>query len=153
MGWARNRRRQLPRLAWCYGDAGIAAALLVAARSVHEEEWEQQALEITRRAMERSPKLRACRMLRVCVMAQPVSGTSLIASFRQPAKKVSVRRRVTGLNNLSCNVRARALPVFQLIGLPAESQEEYREDRIGILEGAAGIALALLAAVTDIEPS
>src|SRR5262249_7468621 len=41
------------RLAWCYGDAGVAAALLLAARSVEEKSWEQEALGIARRAAAR----------------------------------------------------------------------------------------------------
>ena len=35
---------------------------------------------------------------------------------------------------------------------PNDGQEEYWDDQVGILEGAAGIALALLAATTEIEP-
>jgi lantibiotic modifying enzyme len=44
---------QSSRLAWCYGDLGIAAALLWAARSTGEAEWEAEALEIARRAARR----------------------------------------------------------------------------------------------------
>src|SRR5262249_22105304 len=41
------------RLAWCYGDPGIAAALLGAARCVAEPAWEAAALAIARRAAQR----------------------------------------------------------------------------------------------------
>ena len=41
------------RLAWCYGDAGIAAALLSAARCAREPSWERKALEIASRAARR----------------------------------------------------------------------------------------------------
>src|SRR6516162_7349572 len=43
------------RLAWCYGDPGVAAALLGAARCVAEPAWESAALAIARRATERPP--------------------------------------------------------------------------------------------------
>jgi hypothetical protein len=36
------------RLAWCYGDLGLAATLLMAARTVGEASWEREALEIAR---------------------------------------------------------------------------------------------------------
>ncbi len=41
------------RSAWCYGDPGVAAALLVAARCAGEPAWEREALQIARRAAER----------------------------------------------------------------------------------------------------
>src|SRR5262249_41491357 len=41
------------RLAWCYGDPGIAVALLSAARLVAEPEWEHAALVIARQAAQR----------------------------------------------------------------------------------------------------
>ena len=44
------------RLAWCYGDAGIAAALLSAARGAREPSWERKALEIASRAARRAPE-------------------------------------------------------------------------------------------------
>ncbi|MGB9181732.1 MAG: lanthionine synthetase C family protein, partial [Pyrinomonadaceae bacterium] len=49
-----NIKRKSARLAWCYGDAGIASALLVAARCVKEPEWEREALKIARHAASRS---------------------------------------------------------------------------------------------------
>lgn len=44
---------KLARAAWCYGDPGIAAALLVTARAVGEPVWEQQG-----RGRDRSLQLR-----------------------------------------------------------------------------------------------
>src|SRR5262249_56737890 len=41
------------RLAWCYGDPGVAAALLGAARSVAEPAWGREARAIARRAARR----------------------------------------------------------------------------------------------------
>src|SRR5262249_45699611 len=38
------------RLAWCYGDLGLAAALLVSARCSHREDWEAEAISIARNA-------------------------------------------------------------------------------------------------------
>ena len=38
------------RLAWCYGDAGVAAALFLAAQCVGEHEWRRQALDVAHKA-------------------------------------------------------------------------------------------------------
>ena len=43
------------RLGWCYGDLGIATALLCAARCVGEPAWESDALDIALRAAQRPP--------------------------------------------------------------------------------------------------
>lgn len=50
-----ENKPSLARLAWCYGDPGVAAALLLAARAVGEPAWQQAALTIARRAARRPP--------------------------------------------------------------------------------------------------
>ncbi len=47
------------RLAWCYGDLGIATTLLMAARTVGEASWEREALEIARFAAGRREETEA----------------------------------------------------------------------------------------------
>src|SRR6185295_8083850 len=41
------------RLAWCYGDPGVAAALMTAARHAGERAWESAALDIARESAAR----------------------------------------------------------------------------------------------------
>src|SRR5262249_52458102 len=41
------------RLAWCYGDPGVASALLCAARHVTEPDWERAAVVIAHQAARR----------------------------------------------------------------------------------------------------
>jgi hypothetical protein len=45
--------REPARLAWCYGDPGVAVSLLWTARCVNEPAWEREALSIARRAAQR----------------------------------------------------------------------------------------------------
>jgi len=59
-----GRQSEGCRLAWCYGDAGLAAALFLAARCVGEESWEQEALAIARGAAARDTK--ACGVVDAC---------------------------------------------------------------------------------------
>ncbi|HRG96597.1 MAG TPA: lanthionine synthetase C family protein, partial [Polyangiaceae bacterium] len=42
------------RVAWCYGDPGIAAALLIAARAAREPAWAQAAIRVARSAASRA---------------------------------------------------------------------------------------------------
>src|SRR6185436_12774096 len=41
------------RLAWCYGDPGVSAALMTAARHARKTAWETAALDIARKAAQR----------------------------------------------------------------------------------------------------
>jgi class I lanthipeptide synthase len=41
------------RLAWCYGDPGVAAVLALAGRSFGREDWEREAVAVARRAAKR----------------------------------------------------------------------------------------------------
>jgi lantibiotic modifying enzyme len=41
------------RLAWCYGDLGVSAALMVSARALQRADWEAAALEVARAAAKR----------------------------------------------------------------------------------------------------
>src|SRR5262249_1489457 len=50
---ARGLRPAPSRLAWCYGDPGVAAALLVAARALKEPALERTALGVALRAAAR----------------------------------------------------------------------------------------------------
>jgi hypothetical protein len=44
------------RLAWCYGDLGVAVTLLLAARTVGEPDWEREALAAARACARRPPE-------------------------------------------------------------------------------------------------
>ncbi|MEM7351265.1 MAG: lanthionine synthetase C family protein, partial [Acidobacteriota bacterium] len=46
---------QASRLAWCYGDLGLAASLLLAARGAARSDWEEQAVRIASASAQRPP--------------------------------------------------------------------------------------------------
>lgn len=140
------------RLAWCYGDAGVSAALLLAARCVNNSAWEDEALAIARRAATREPESAGVMDAGICHGA---AGLAHIfnrlfhatgdESFRKAARywfesTLALRRPGEGIAG------------FSAYRAPIDGQEEFWEDQVGILEGAAGIALALLAATTKVEP-
>ncbi len=139
------------RCAWCYGDPGVAAALLGAARRAGRPEWEEAARGIARTAA-------AVRERRDDVIdAQFCHGAAGIAH-------VFLRlHRATGDGALADAARywfERALgmrrPGHGLAGFRTWTYERTREgewmDDPRLLTGIAGTGLALLGAVADLEP-
>jgi len=139
------------RVAWCYGDAGLSAALLIAARSVGNSAWEDEAINIVRRAALRAPESAGVVDAGLChgaaglahiynrmfqATGDPLFKESSVFWFE---RTLALRRPGQGVAGFSA---------FR----PDEDGNEGWVDDPGILTGAAGIALSLLSATTDIEP-
>ena len=140
------------RSAWCYGDPGIACALLIAARATGSQAWEREALAIGRTAVQRPPEhagiLDAC----VCHGAaglghlfnrifQRTGDEAFERASRFWFERVlDTRRPGQGIAGFS-TWKGGTGPGAGWIVQP------------GFLDGAAGIALALLAAATSLEPA
>jgi len=119
------------RLAWCYGEPGIAAALLVAARAASEPEWERESLAVALASLERP------------LEQSGVADSGLCHGAAGLGHLYNRLYQLTGEERLRAGARfwfGRALAFDR----PAEP---------GFLEGEAGVGLALLAAATDIEPA
>jgi lantibiotic biosynthesis protein len=143
--------RQPARLAWCYGDAGVAAALLVAARAVGEPAWEKVSLRIALHAAART------------VAAAGVVDGGLCHGAAGVAHVFHRIYRVTGEKRIGAAARAwfeRALAMRKpgqgfggfLAYVPGQGRLGWR-GRPGFLTGSAGITLALLAATTHADPA
>jgi hypothetical protein len=137
--------REPARLAWCYGDAGVAAALLVAARAAGEPAWTRAARRIGRRAAARS-----------------VTGSGVVdaglchgaAGVAHAFHRIALATRDAGLAAASRAWFARALAMrrgrggfagFSAYLSDAAGAPGWSADP-GFLTGAGGVALALLAA-------
>lgn len=140
------------RLAWCYGDAGIAAAFLAAARLAGRLDWEQEALAIARRAAERPIEGAGIRDAGLCHGAfglahlfnrlHQATGDDL---FAQTA-------RVWIREGLRFHEPGRGVAGFAAWDAREGGDPTWRPDS-GFLTGSAGIGLALLAAATPHEPA
>jgi lantibiotic modifying enzyme len=142
--------RRPSRLAWCRGDPGIAAALAVAARCTGEDDW-----------------LRAARRVALVAAARPFEGSGVRdAGLCHGAAGVGhlLGRvyRATGDTRLGVAarawlMRAVAMRTDRVYGWKTDSPlrgEGAREGTTpGLLMGAGGIALALLAATGDADAS
>lgn len=132
-------------LAWCYGDPGVAAALAVAARATGEERWQRKAVRLAVRSAEREPA------------GERIDDASLCHGAAGLAQVFSRLHEWTGEPRLEAAAREwvdRTLAMRDLhqkfAGYPFAGQNEDGTTSLsaapGLLEGAAGVALSLLAA-------
>jgi lantibiotic modifying enzyme len=134
------------RLAWCHGDLGIAAALLVAARGAGEPAWEAEALRIARAAAGHSNDATYSPDAGICHGAggnghvfnrlfQATGDESLGEAARYwLSRALTFHRPGTGIGG------------YQM------TQKGVGYDHPGFRVGSSGIGLALLAAVSPVEP-
>jgi class I lanthipeptide synthase len=139
------------RLAWCYGDLGIAAALLAAARFAAEPAWEREALAIARAAAARPPATAGVPDAGLCHGAAGVAHlfNRLFQASGEPALAAAARTWFG--EALALRRPGEGIGGYRLLTADEHGALAWR-DEPGFLQGAAGIALALLAAATPVEP-
>jgi hypothetical protein len=139
------------RLAWCYGDPGIAATLLYAARAIGMEEWESTALQIAAHAASAEPEDAGVRDAGLCHGAFGLAHLYNRIHQAGGGELFADAARLWYRLGLEMRKPEGGIAGFEAWwpGLGAESGWEAEP---GFLTGAAGIGLALLAAVTPVEP-
>jgi hypothetical protein len=139
------------RLAWCYGDPGIAAALLGAARCVAEPAWEAAALAIARRATQRPFDQSGVRDAGLCHGSAGLAHlfNRMFQATGEPW--LGEAARVWFERTLSMRRPGRGIGGYETWQPDAAGSPAWPPDP-GLLNGSTGIALALLAATTSIEP-
>jgi lantibiotic modifying enzyme len=152
-----NHEVRPSRLAWCYGDPGIALALLGAARAAGEPEWERQALATARVAAAR-PRDQggvvdgslchgAAGLLHLYNRLYQATGdplwktealawTERLLAQREPGEGIAGWRSWRPVGEITY-----------------PNPELGWANDPGFLTGAAGIGLALLGAVSPVEPA
>lgn len=140
------------RLSWCYGDPGTAAALLVAARAVGEPAWEREAIALALAAAERAPGSAGVHDASLCHGAIGVGHifNRLWQATGEP--RLAEAARFWLARGLAMRRPAGRLGGFHAVILGEDGQPARRVAFRGVLLGAAGLGLALLAATTDAEP-
>ncbi|HXA18366.1 MAG TPA: lanthionine synthetase C family protein [Thermoanaerobaculia bacterium] len=135
------------RLAWCYGDAGIAAALFTAARHRGNAQWEAAALDVARTGARRP--MEDCRIFDAGLchgsaglghlfnrMHQASGDPELAEAARAWYRHtLDLQRPGTGIAGYSFLFPPDWLPVT------------------GFIPGVAGVGLGLLGGVSSLEPS
>lgn len=140
------------RLAWCYGDLGIAASLLVAARAVGERDWEAEAVAIARRAAERT-SMKEAGMVDAGLCHGAAGVGHLFNRLHQATGDPVLGEAARHWINQALTLRSDAgIGGYQMWVPNEERRELVWRDEAGFLTGATGVGLALLAAATAVEP-
>jgi lantibiotic biosynthesis protein len=140
------------RSAWCYGDPGIAAALLIAARGAVDPAWEAAALRVARTAAARPPGDAGVTDASLCHGAAGLGHVynRLFQATRDEALGAAARFWLG--RALEMRVVGSGLAGYRSHFVVPGVLEKL-EDNITLLRGATGIGLALMAATASEEPA
>ncbi len=138
------------RLAWCYGDLGISVALWHASQALGRKDWEQEAIDTILHASKRRGLVE-----NGVVDAGLCHGTAGIAHiFNRMYGYTGLEELKEASNYWFAETLKMARFEDGLAGFKAwQGNERGRENEPGLLEGIAGIGLARISAVSDIEPA
>jgi class I lanthipeptide synthase len=138
---------------WCHGDLGLAAALISAAGCTGESSWKTKAIEAANASVDYLNKLSETACYDPCLchgtaglghLFNRIYQSTGIEPFKEEAWKwfqqtIKLRnpgRGIAGFSNFGINEDGELVELYDP----------------GFIQGATGIGLALLAAVTDLEP-
>ena len=148
--WAPGRPARPSRLAWCYGDPGVATTLLVAGRCAGRSDWEETALGLLRQAAACSPEDSYVVDAGVCHGAAGVAHLFNRAHQTTGDPTLAAAARSWFGRALDHAEKGAGVGGFWEVHTHPEGTRKLATP--GLLGGAAGIGLALLAATTDVEP-
>lgn len=144
------------RTAWCYGDIGVAAVLLSAARAFARPDWEEEALAVARLAARRPLEAVGVNDIGLCHGAAGLA--QIFNRFHQATGDGEMKEAALAWYRRTLDMRR---PGEGVGGVLAYSIDESNpgswpgswKAEPGFLLGAAGVGLALLAAVSGVEPA
>ncbi|MBI4509697.1 MAG: lanthionine synthetase C family protein [Deltaproteobacteria bacterium] len=139
------------QLSWCYGDLGVAVTILAASRATGNERWRREAVLIARRAASLSMELPSLMNSGLCHGSAGIAhmfnrvfqhaGDDACLSAARTWYERALDQRVPGRG-----IAGYAAWAPDQGGVPAWVPEP------GLLLGASGVGLALLAGATNVEP-
>jgi lantibiotic modifying enzyme len=141
------------RLAWCYGDPGVAAALLSAARCVADTAWEGEALAIARRATQRPVEQSGVRDAGLCHGAAGLGHLFNRMYQATGDEQLSDTARYWFKQTLEMRHPGDGIGGYRSWQAGPDGGELTWVTEPGLLTGAVGIALALSAATSAVEPN
>jgi lantibiotic biosynthesis protein len=136
------------RTAWCYGDPGVACALFSAARALDDQALEREAIDLALGAAKRPPE--ACGVTDGGLCHGAFGLAHLYLRFYNATHNPELRQAASDWLGRGLAMRR---PGFGLAGFAADKPGRAPVADPGLLEGIAGIGLALVAALTDSEPA
>jgi len=135
------------RTAWCYGSPGVARSLWLAGDALGEGSWKSLAVEALEAVLRRPiPE----RMIDSPTLCHGVSG--LLAIVLRFARDDDRAGMFVGGADALCRQLLELYAPDHPLGYYSIEPGGTRVDQAGLLDGAPGVALALLAAATSTEP-
>ncbi|KFA94476.1 hypothetical protein Q664_02905 [Archangium violaceum Cb vi76] len=140
------------RAAWCYGDAGIAAALQHAAACTHNPVWAEHARALALGVARRPRGETGVKDVGICHGSAGLIQilNRLYQATGEPALREAVHDWISWTLASRVHGHENSVAGFQALNYEG-GQPVWLADR-GLLGGAAGVALALLATVSDVAP-
>jgi hypothetical protein len=138
------------RLAWCYGDLGIALALLAAAQATGDPHWRAEALAIGSDCAARSIEAGRVRDAGICHGALGVAHlfNRLRAATGEPQFARAARTWLEHGLAMRTEQPLAGFPSFEL----TENMATWRADA-SLLTGVAGVGLVLQSMISEHEPA
>lgn len=131
------------RSAWCYGDPGVAVALLLAGRDLGEPDWQQAGIELGLQAGRRLPEQSGVTEAGVC------HGAAGLAHLFMRMYELAGTEEFAAAATFWID---RTLAMTDRVPVREAGSHQISWHGPGLLEGSAGIALVLLAACEPAEP-
>lgn len=138
------------RLAWCYGDLGIAPVFLTAARATGRRDWHAEALSLGLLAAMRPVGSTGVVDGGLCHGAAGVA--HIFARLHHALGDRALAEVARCWYQRLLDVRHAGTGVGGFLALGGLLDDRHWEASPGFLEGAAGIGLALLAATSHVSP-
>ena len=138
------------KLAWCYGDPGVATAILSAGLAVHEPTWIRIAMDIMKNCVERTRNSSGITDAGLCHGSAGVAhilNRFFQASHDGPIRDAARECFAKAIDMGTANQRS-----DQVSAHPATTDPGSENDD-GLLTGCVGVGLALLAALTSELPN
>lgn len=140
------------RLAWCYGDPGVAATLLYAARALGRDDWERAALDIAVHAAKAAPQDAGIRDAGLCHGALGLAHVYNRIYQAVGDELFADAARLWYRLGLDMRQPEGGIAGWEAWHLRPNMDQGWVPDP-GFLTGATGIGLALLAGFTSVEPN
>jgi lantibiotic modifying enzyme len=139
------------RSAWCYGDPGIAASLILAAKCFNNRAWEKEALKIALRSANRLPDAAGVKDAGLCHGSAGL-GHIFNRMFQATGNaKLKGAARFWFQQTLKFRRKGQGFAGYSSYRLKEDGTAEWHDDA-ELLNGSAGIGLALLAAISPVAP-
>jgi len=147
---ATQRQESMSRVAWCYGDLGVAVAVMTAAIATGRDDWRAQALDLAHGMASRPFELSQIVDTGLCHGASGVA--HLFNRLYQATGDAELGRAADAWYGHTLAMRNSEPIAGFPRGLPVNQTMTW-DPGADLLTGACGVGLALHAAISSIEPA